>query len=110
MITVHKHVERIYKKYWGETTIAVVVRGVCVSSHVNGHTGGVWLSRSPGHDPCKGLSVAALKRNGFQYNHFNNVYTDDSGARYHQDDSGVWLVEDIEAGGDYPVYDKVVVA
>jgi hypothetical protein len=108
-ITLSKSRESVYRRYHGDTDVALVVDGVCVRSWVNGQTGAMWQSFTPDRDPLQGLSVADLKARGFDYSRSNAVYRDAAGNTYCYDSYGGWLVEDTEVGGDWPVEATVVV-
>ena len=59
--------QQIYQRYAGDTDVAVVVDGVCQQAFVRGQTGGTVSTRDGREWGWQGLTVAALKAEGFTY-------------------------------------------
>lgn len=106
VIRLVKSQEQVYSRSAGDTDVAIVKDGVCVSGLVRGQTGATVSTRDGRKWGWVGLDVEALKANGFTYSHTNAVYHGvKTGKEYAQLNDGSW--ERMDDEGPTPVRGKI---
>jgi hypothetical protein len=91
IIRVRRSVASFYKKYQGDTSVALVRDGVCTRGWMDAQTYGTITTRDGRDWWWVGQDVETLKENGFSYAGNEVQYFGvKSGKEYHQMDDGSW--------------------